>query len=167
MTSVKTNYEISRQMQIDLIEAYKRVSPHCWHQHEAYERMVKEPAPRFYVKPKHAATHISRMVMGDFSVVNSLSARKRDLYHALYKVVARLSEKREFIGKSLTYIMQFAVLEPAPEFFISPERARHLREFIKHGIIKEDGSIDDTKLPSFARTREKKRKHFRETGSWT
>ena len=43
---MKNDYEITRQMHADLIKAYINVSKHCWTQHEAYERMVKEPAPR-------------------------------------------------------------------------------------------------------------------------
>ncbi len=151
----KTNYDISRQMQADLIDAYKRVSPHCWTQLEAYERMVREPAPRFYISSDAARRVLAPMVRGDFRRVDKMDNNKKEMYYALFEKVIELSEKREFAGKSLTYITPFAVLQPAPWFFISADRAKHIRTFMKIGIIMRDGRVDDTRLKSVARTRER------------
>lgn len=158
----KMNYEISKQMQEDLMAAYARVCGDCWSQHEAYERMVNEPAPRYYVSPKQASQIIALMVRGDFSRVDMMLPLRREMYYSLFKVVQELSEKREFIGKSLSYIMKFAVVHPAPKFFISTQRGSAIRIFIKNGVFDEDGKVIDEKLPSYVKTREYARKRFKE-----
>jgi hypothetical protein len=61
------------------------------------------------------------------------------MYGELFDVVMRLTENREFIGKSLWYIMPFAVTQPASEFFISPHSLYCIRQGIKMGRINDDG----------------------------
>lgn len=158
----KANYDISKQMQQDLIAAYKRVYGKCWSQHEAYERMVNEPAPRYYISPKQASQNIALMVRGDFSKVEMMMPLRREMYYSLFSVVQELSERREFIGKSLSYIMKFAVIQPAPKFFISPVRGCIIRGFIKNGVFDADGKVIDEKLPSYVNTRENNRKRSKE-----
>jgi hypothetical protein len=162
----KVNYDISKQMQQDLIAAYKRVCGNCWSQHQAYERMVNEPAPRYYISPRQASQNIALMVKGDFSRVDMMLPLRREMYYSLFKVVQELSEKREFIGKSLSYIMKFAVIQPAPKFFISPIRGSIIRGFIKNGVFDENGKVIDAKLPSYVNTREKNRKKSKERKKW-
>jgi hypothetical protein len=166
----KSNYDISKQMHQDLIAAYKRVCGSCWSQREAYVRMVNEPAPRYYVTPRQASQIVSQMVRGDFSRVELMMPLRREMYFSLFKVVQELSEKREFIGKSLSYIMKFAVMQPAPKFFIGPIRGMMIRGFIKNGVFDENGKVRDEKLPSYVNTREKNRirtKERKERKKWT
>lgn len=162
----KSNYDTTKQMQQDLIAAYKRVCGDCWTQHQAYERMVNEPAPRYYVSPRQASQIIARMVKGDFSRVEMMLPLRREMYYSLFKVVQELSEKREFIGKSLSYIMKFAVMQPAPKFYISPLRASMIRSFIRKGVFDENGKVIDEKLPSYVTTRENNRKKGEERKKW-
>jgi hypothetical protein len=97
------------------------------------------PAPRFYVTPKQAYQVISPMVKGDFEMVNILNPLRRKMYRELFDVVMRLTEKREFIGKSLLYIMPFAVTQPASQFFIRPHSLYCIRQSIKMGRINDEG----------------------------
>jgi hypothetical protein len=143
----KSNYDISHQLHVDLIEAYKRVSPHCWTQHEAYERMVKEPAPRYYVSAKQAYQVIAPMTKGDFDLVNLMIPMRRRMYYSIFETFMRMSEQRQFVGKSLYYIMQFVVLSQAPEFFITPGRAKQIRIFIKNGRLRSDGRPNKDYVP--------------------
>lgn len=159
---MKNDYEITRQMHADLIKAYINVSKHCWTQHEAYERMVKEPAPRYYVTPKHAYKALRPMMKGDFELVDMMTERKRDLYYSLYDTVLKLSEKRDFLGKSLWHIVHFAVYSPAPEFFISPERARHIRGWLRSGAIMEDGRVDTNIVKSYVQRKTKRNRKTKE-----
>ena len=165
---MKNDYEITQQMHADLMKAYINVSGTCWTQMEAYEKMVKEPAPRYYITPKQAYQVLARMMKGDFEIVDMMATGKRRMYYSLFEEVLKLSEKREFIGKSLWYIVPFAVNSPAPEFFITAERARHIRGWLKSGVIK-DGRIDETIVKSYAnsrnRSRQKNRKESEEI--WT
>ena len=138
---MKNDYDISRQMQDDLIKAYNQVAPHCWLQEEAYKQAVKLPAPRYYVSPKQAAQVIAPMVRGNFERVNMMMPNRRRMYYSLFQKVIELSEKRCFIGKSLTFIMQFAVASPAPEFFCSFEKLHEVRSFLKNGKLDDEGRV--------------------------
>ena len=138
---MKNDYDITRQMQDDLIRAYNQVAPHCWLQEDAYKQAVKQPAPRYYVSPKQAAQVISPMVRGYFQKVDMMLPNRRRMYYSLFQKVVELSEKRSFIGKSLTYIMQYAVSSPAPEFFCSFEKLHEVRSFIKNGKLDEEGRV--------------------------
>lgn len=135
----KSNYDISKQMQDDLIKAYCKACDGSWTMYDACAKAVKMPAPRFYVSPKQAYQVISPMVKGDLEMVNLLNPLRRKMYRELFDVVMRLTEKREFIGKSLWYIMPFAVTQPASEFFISPHSLYCIRQGIKMGRINDDG----------------------------
>lgn len=162
----KTDYSITRQMQIDLIQAYKNVHHTSWSQREAYEKTVKQPAPRYYVSPKQAYQIIAPMMRGDFEKVNLMMPTRRKMYYSLFRVVVKLSEKREFCNKSLWYIMPFAVTSPAPEFFICEERARHIREWLGNGNIREDGSINEEKIKSYATNRARRQQRRKERKEW-
>ena len=138
---MKNDYDISRQQQDDLIKAYNSVAPSCWTQKEAYTKAVLQPAPRYYVSAKQAAQVIAPMVRGDFEKVNMMLPNKKRMYYSLFQRVVELSEKRAFIGKSLAYIMPYAVSSPAPEFFCSPDVLHMVRSFLKNNHYNDDGKV--------------------------
>lgn len=148
------------------MDAYKRVAPKCWTQDEAYCKMVKEPAPRFYVTAKQAYQVIARMVKGNFEMVNMMKPIRRRMYYTLYDEFVALCEKPSFYNKSVWYIIQHAVERPAPEFYISSERARHIRCWLKKGTINHEGKVVDSKLPSYVRTREYQRNKREKKKKW-
>lgn len=152
---MKHEYDISRQRQDDLIKAYNRVALSCWSQRDAYMKAVKEPAPRYYVSPKQALQIISPMVKGDFEMVNLMMPNKKRMYYSLFEKVMELSEKRNFIGKSLYYIVQFAVCEPAPEFFMSHKTFESIRSWMKNGKIDDEGRV--LNYPSREKQRERQK----------
>ena len=162
------DYSLRRQLYRDLIEAYKAVAPTCWSQQQAYERMVKQPAPRYYVTAKQAYQVISKMVKGDFEMVNMMLPLRRKMYYAIYDEFVALCENPMYCGKSVWFIVQHVVARPAAEFYISPDRAKHIRSWLKSGVIGDNGKVDQSRLPSYARTREyhrlerQKRKERRE-----
>ena len=160
------NYDISRQLQHDLIEAYKQVYGKCWSQKEAYERMVKQPAPRYYVTAKQAVQVLSPMFKGDFEMVNMMMPRRRRMYYCLYNETVKLIEKPMFYKKSLSFVVQFAVTQPAPEFFMSPSRARQIRAWLKNGGIDEEGKVDQTKIKTYARRLESYYRQKEEKARW-
>lgn len=147
----KMNYDISRQMQDDLIKAYCKACESSWTMLDACNKAVKMPAPRFYITPKQAHAVISRMMKGDFGRVDLFMPLKRKMYYELFDVVVRLSEKREFIGKSLWYIMPYAVLQPASQFFIKGHSLYCIRQDMRMGRIAENGKQRDRKVGKGAR----------------
>lgn len=141
--TMKTDYSLSKQFQEDIINAYNRVAYVSWSQVEAYKKAVKQPAQRYYVTAKQAAQVISPMVRGDFSKVNAMKPNRRRLYYSLFERVVEMSERRQFCGKSLAYIMEFAVLSPAPEFFVTHYLLANMRSLIKHRHVDDDGKIHE------------------------
>ena len=134
------DYAVKRQMQNDLIKAYCKACEGSWTMRDACAKAVKMPAPRFYISPKQAHHFISQMVKGDFEQVDLLCRPlRRQMYYELYDVVIKLSERREFMCKSLWYILQFAVTQPASQFFVTPQTLYCIRNGIKTGRIGEDG----------------------------
>ncbi len=125
-------------MKNDLMDVYREVcgSYSCRNNTEAWERVVRHPAPRFYVSSRRAHQYLSPMLHGDRSRIESLSPLKREMYEALFETVLSLWQKRAYCGRSLYYVLHFAVLEPAPRFYIEAsrmgqiwreERLRHCR----------------------------------------
>jgi hypothetical protein len=155
---MKNDYDISRQQQDDLIKAYNKVAPLSWSQEDAYKKAVKEPAPRYYVSPKQALQIISPMVKGDFERVNMMMPNRKRMYYSLFEKVIELSEKRSFVGKSLFYIMHFAVLCPAPEFFVGYRKVAEVRSFIKRGLLTDEGRVINHKGRAMCYEKLKKRR---------
>ena len=141
-------------MQDDLIKAYcKACDGGAWTMQDACNKAVKMPAPRFYISPKQAYLVISPMMKGDFERVDLLNPLKREMYYELFDVVTRLVEKREFIGKSLWYIMPYAVIQPASQFFISGHTLYCIRRDMKTGRINDEGR----QTPHISKGRRKKK----------
>lgn len=101
------------------MKAYREVYATCRTQREAYQKTVKHPAPRFYFTPKQVYERLRLMVMGDFSEVNRLPPSRRKMYMELFERLQEMMQRKEYIGKSLWFICQFLVVQPASEFYIS------------------------------------------------
>lgn len=127
----KINFELIERQRDDLMKAYRAIAPTCHSQQEAYEKVVKSPAPRYYVSPKQAYRKLEKMVVGDFSTVDNMKPNKRRMYYSLYDKLMEMSQKKEFLGKSLWFICQFLVSEPAPEFFIKPKNMMFIFNYCK------------------------------------
>ena len=93
-------------------------------QTEAFERTIQHPASRFFIETRRAYQNIYPMLRGDFSRIEKMKPLRQEMYRALFDVVMRLSQKRQFWGKSPYYIVKFAILEPAPRFYIGLEKMR-------------------------------------------
>lgn len=117
----RRSFELSCMMREDLLMAYRNVYATCRTQKEAYQKTVRSPAPRFYVTPKQAWERLRHMVVGDFTEVDQLNELYKKMYYELFEKMQILSQRKEFFGKSLWFICQFLVSQPASQFFITPE----------------------------------------------
>ena len=116
-----------QQMTQDLMNVYRDVYqdvPMGTTQTEVYRMVVQHPAPRFYIDPRMAHIRIAPLMRGDYSALERLKPLKRKMYMDLYDVVMRLSQKKGYWHRSLYYILKDAVLEPAPQFYISADSMR-------------------------------------------
>lgn len=131
----KNNFELTIRQRKDLMDVYRDIAPHCHSQREAWKKVVSSPAPRYYVSPKQAWEHLRKMAVGDFSIVDNMKAHRRRMYYSLFRRMLEMSQRKEFRGKSLWFICQFLVAEPAPEFFMQPNNMRFIFSFgKKYGI---------------------------------
>ncbi len=114
------------QMYDELMKVYCKVlREHDAHtQVEAFERTVCHPASRFFISPGRAYRNIYPMLRGDFSGIEKMKPLRQEMYRTLFAVVMNLSQKRQFWGKSPYYIVKYAVMEPAPRFYIGVEKMR-------------------------------------------
>lgn len=101
-------------------------------QAEAFERTVRHAASRFFVEPRRAYQNICPMLRGERSRLEQMKPLRQEMYKALYDVVMRLSQKRQFWGRSPYYIVKFAVMEPAPRFYVDVETMRKIFRARKH-----------------------------------
>lgn len=121
---MKQRTHIKDEMKRDLMVVYREVAERgaCRTQTEAYEQTVEHEAPRFYVDPRWAHVRISPMLRGDRRHLERMGSLQRKMYEDLFDVVVRMSQKERFLGASLSYILRYAVLEPAPRFYIGAVR---------------------------------------------
>jgi len=120
------NGQCRESMYDELMKVYCKILRECdvRTQTEAFERTVRHPASRFFIDTRRAYQNIYPMLRGDYSRLEKMKPLRQEMYKALYDVVMRLSQKRQFWGKSPYYIVRFAVLEPAPRFYIGIEKMR-------------------------------------------
>ncbi len=132
----KQNYDITRMQREDLAKAYREVYPKCWSQQEVWDKIAKHPAPRYYITAKEAYEKLRRMVVGDFSIVNALGSNKQRLYYSLFERMQELTQRKEYIGKSLWFLCPIIVSQPAPEFFMAPRTIKDT--FVKCRLYGKD-----------------------------
>lgn len=116
-----------REMMYDeLMKVYCKVCRdyECRTQAEAFDRTVRHPASRFFIDPRRAYQNIYPLLRGDYTRLEQMKPLRQEMYRELFSVVLKLSQKRQFCGKSPFYIVKFAVLEPAPRFYIGWEKMR-------------------------------------------
>lgn len=124
-------FDICLQMREDLMKAYREVYSTCRTQREAYQKTVKHPAPRFYFTPKQVYGQLRLMVTGDFSQVEKLRPSRRKMYMELFERLQEMMQRKEYIGKSLWFICQFVVAQPASEFYISEHTFKDIFPYLK------------------------------------
>lgn len=120
----RRSFELVKMQREDLLKVYREVYTSCHSQHEAWVKTIKHPAPRYYVSPKQAHEMLSPMLRGDYSRIDKLKPHIKRMYLAMFDELQRMSQRKEFIGKSLWFICQFLVTRPAPEFYITESNVR-------------------------------------------
>mgnify|MGYP000007197357 CR=1 FL=1 len=122
----KHNYDIAIMQREALAAVYKEVYPKCWNQGEIWEKVARHPAPRYYITAKEAYEKLRRMAVGDNSIVDKLGSSKRRLYYSLFERMQELTQRREYINKSLWFLSPIIVSQPAPEFFLEPRTVKDI-----------------------------------------
>lgn len=147
----KKNFDLIVAQREDLMKVYREIAQHCHSQKEAWIKTVTSPAPRYYVSARQAWEKLRHMIVGDFSAIESMKPIKQKLYYSLFDKYIELSQKKQFVGKSLWFVCQFLVAEPAPEFFIRPKNLKFIFCYYKkYGKNYKETDIRKKKLANKA-----------------
>lgn len=120
----RRSFDLVKKQREDLFKVYREVYTSCRSQNEAWEKVLRHQAPRYYITPKQAHQMLSPMLRGDTSHIDKLKPHVRRMYIDMFDDLKAMSQKKEFIGKSLWFICQFLVARPAREFYITRDQLR-------------------------------------------
>ena len=127
MSQKRGTYKDTDAMRRDMMKVYNEVYSTCWTQREAWEKTIRHPAPRYYISPKQAYEVLRPMCFyNDFTAVEKMKPTRQRLYTSLYETVMKMAQKREYLGMSLHHIVNHAVSQEAPEFFVEWEAMRKI-----------------------------------------
>ena len=87
---------------------------------ELYAAAAKSPCSRFWVGAERAATVVARMRAG--KPLGPISETRQRMFSELRRRIDRLQSLHP--AMSMTEASTLAVLEPAPEFYLTPESTR-------------------------------------------
>lgn len=108
------------QMKTDeMMAVYREVAPECFTQKQAFNKVVKHKASRFYVLPHAVYCALKGAFYGTGEIKTKAPSAKR-MYLELYKRLLDMSRDPFHEGESLRELCSKVVLQPAPEFYISP-----------------------------------------------
>lgn len=125
----------------DLMQSYREVYPTCSSQTEAYEKTVNHAAPRYYVGLCSAYNYILNITKGKHEKYKSYSRNKIEMFDSLYAEVVRLSGEKDFCNMNLHNLVAYAILRPAPSFFITKKTFKLIYNSIKrNGLENKDNN---------------------------
>lgn len=128
MSSPSYIFERDAELFLRYHEALKN-DPTLTHQ-EAIRKAVKSPTSRYWVSFYEVYREILNIVHGrEFSKKMKPSRRKQ--IEDIYERYRELAAKPTFKDSSVYFIVQFAIAEPAPEFYLGYDRAQTIIQRIK------------------------------------
>lgn len=91
---------------------------------DAAKYVCRQPAPRFFIEPEKASIIIGR-ILANVSLIN-LNASSRRMAWQLYRNYNDYLAAHPDCKLSRGRIMEILVYEPAPEFYLEPQRTRKI-----------------------------------------
>lgn len=112
----------------DLFKAFRHIVATCEinSQKEAIQKAINTPSLRFWVTPECATKAINRIRRGDD--LAEMKPHRREMFFEIFHRYTIAKEKKEYRGKSVSYICSFLVEEPAPSFYLTASTAIKLYE---------------------------------------
>lgn len=123
MRKHKAKFPYSAERDKELLRAFRSELSECRHilMDDIYKRIVKRPCSRFWVTEERAAIAVSLMLHGE-RVCSS--GAKLSMFREIFR--RYLIERARQPGRSMASIVERIVNSPAPEFYISPSRAKSI-----------------------------------------
>lgn len=106
-----------------LMREYERYIASCRYvrMSDAFNHIVNQPCPRFWVSNFRATVVIARMIKGQGKLKNMHPA-KREMYQEIFRRASAMRQK--YPEKSLYQIVSEVVQQPAPKFYLSASSAK-------------------------------------------
>ena len=104
---------------------------------QAIRQAVNSPTSRHFVSLIEVYREILNILHGRQPSSHMKSIRRQQI-DDIYRIYCELAAKPTFKGASPFFIVQFAIAEPAPHFYLSYSRARDIIWSIKHSYEIED-----------------------------
>lgn len=98
---------------------------------QAIKQAVDSPTSHYYVSLVEVYREIQNILHGRQPSPRMKELRRRQI-EDIYRVYQELASKPTFKGASPFFIVQFAIAEPAPRFYLSYSRARDIIWNYKH-----------------------------------
>ena len=120
------NTELKRARDAALYAVYKRClsEGRFARMRDVASAVCKSPAPRFYIEGEKASLLVGRILANESLI--SLNACSRRLARELYRRYKQYLEEHPGCKLSRERILEEIVEQPAPEFFIEPQRTRKI-----------------------------------------
>lgn len=123
---MRKDEQLYRDRAEELMRIYREVAPTCITERQAIERVINHRSSRFWITPHAVYCKLLGVFSGRLDSLPVTKDNELRMYTELMGRVMRLSQKPEHLGKSLRVLCEIAVMEEAPEFYMSPNTFRHL-----------------------------------------
>lgn len=112
----------------DLMANYRQVVSEgdCTSMKQAFRRVIARPAKRFYVSSDRAYHVLLRMRKVGVKALNGMTKEHRMMFIDLWAVIQRMKNMPLFREASLYFIVDLAIAQPAPRFYITVETLKKI-----------------------------------------
>lgn len=116
-------FEHEQQRNYELVKAYRNALAQAFGHirlDEVLAMTVNTPASRFWVSAERAMVVVARMYKGD--TLEDMRPSKQEMFKEIFQRVVRLREQMP--DTPLLHIVEMAVTQPAPKFYLTPQSAK-------------------------------------------
>ena len=112
----------------DLMENYRAVVREggCISLRQAFRRVIARPAKRFYVSSDRAYHVLLKMRKVGVNALHGMTKEHRMMFIDLWAVYQRMKRMPMFRKASLYFLVDRAIGQPAPRFYITPETLKKI-----------------------------------------
>ena len=118
--------KIRRQFVSDVCKAMFEARKGFFDVNAAMTKRLCEPAPRFYVTPKHAAEVIYKIIAEGEKALDKYRPLRKQMYLDLYSVYNDFRQKPKFENMPVYKLAEYVVEQQAPQFYIELWTAKNI-----------------------------------------
>lgn len=125
MRKTGSNFELKEDRDNAVLREFHRMAARCASisMSALMPRVVKQPAPRFWVSEERATIVVSAMLRG-LQVTRGMGQWKRRMFAEICRRVQSL--RQQHATSPLVWLVREVVNSPAPEYYMSPRSAQNI-----------------------------------------